>query len=382
MAKLNVFTLENLTVYDELIKNYVDTADAKSLKTVAIDGNVLKFYRVSEPVGETVPAYEIELPETDISGLLEKLTDATKGNVVVVGDDGTVTDGGVALTDLATNTEVEAINTKIGTVTEGKTVVEMIADAQDAATYDDTDIKADIEANANAIDAVEGVVTTLVGDDENKSVRTIANEELAKQLIAEGAKESLDTLEEIAAWIQSHPDDASAMSKAIDDLEALVGTLPEDVTATTIVGYIQEVVNAEKTRAEGVEAGLDTRLKAVEEAVGEGGTVETQITDAIADLDADVKSAEVEEGKGIQVQVTEVDGKVTTVAVTGNYDNSYDAKGAANTALTDAKTYADAEIAKTNANVTANAEDIEALQDLVGDGYEAIAEDDIRALFE
>ena len=133
-----------------------------------------------------------------------------------------------------------------------------------------------------AIDVVSGKVTTLVGEDANKSVRTIANEELAKQLIAEGAKESLDTLAEIAAWIQAHPDDASAMNKAIEDLEALVGTLPEGVTATTIVGYIDEAVAAEKSRAEGVEAGLAERIGKLETSVGEGGSVEEKIEAAIA----------------------------------------------------------------------------------------------------
>lgn len=62
-------------------------------------------------------------------------------------------------------------------------------------------------------------VDILVGEDVKKSVRTIAAEELAKQLIPENASESLNTLEEIAAWIQSHPDDASAMNAAIEQLK-------------------------------------------------------------------------------------------------------------------------------------------------------------------
>lgn len=78
--------------------------------------------------------------------------------------------------------------------------------------YDDT-------ALAGRVTTVEGQVTTLIGSDANKSVRTIANEELAAQLIGPDAKESLDTLEEIAAWIQNHPDDASAMNAAIVALQ-------------------------------------------------------------------------------------------------------------------------------------------------------------------
>ena len=345
-TKLQVFTYDNLALYDELLKGYVDAEDAKSLKTVAIDGNTLKFYRVSEPVGETAPAYTITLPETDISGLIPKITGATAGNVVTAKADGTVEDSGIKAADLATKAEVKAvedkvdankasidainnadtgilktakdyadskvkdladgavatntaaiatlngdettagsvkkavkdasdtINAKIGTVAEGKTVVQMIEDAKTASTYDDTEIRGLIQDNADAIEAhktaIDSKVTTLVGTDTDKSVRTIANEELAAQLIPENAKESLDTLTEIAAWIQSHPDDASAMNAAITALQTLVGTIPEGATATDIVNYIKELVNAEKTRATGIESGLDTRLSSVETKVGEG----------------------------------------------------------------------------------------------------------------
>ena len=54
-----------------------------------------------------------------------------------------------------------AINDKIGTVAEGKTVVQMIADAQTAAEYDDAAVKADIAANAASIKTInEGAVMT------------------------------------------------------------------------------------------------------------------------------------------------------------------------------------------------------------------------------
>lgn len=66
-------------------------------------------------------------------------------------------------------------------------------------------------------------VSTLIGSDANKSVRAIANEELAAQLIPADAKDSLDTLQEIANWIQDHPDDAAAMNAAIEALQTKVG---------------------------------------------------------------------------------------------------------------------------------------------------------------
>lgn len=96
------------------------------------------------------------------------------------------------------------------------------------------------KADQTDLDVTDGKVDTLIGTDTGKSARTIANEELAKQLIPENAKESLDTLAELAAWIQSHPDDVTAINKAISDLTALVGTLPESATATDVVAYIKE----------------------------------------------------------------------------------------------------------------------------------------------
>ena len=104
------------------------------------------------------------------------------------------------------------------------------------------DIIAYVKQNRSAIDAnistVNGKVTALIGSDAAKSVRTIANEELAAQLIPSTAKESLDTLQEIAAWIQNHPDDASAMNTAITNLQNLVGTLPQDTEETTVVAWV------------------------------------------------------------------------------------------------------------------------------------------------
>ena len=110
----------------------------------------------------------------------------------------------------------------------------------------ETELEATLKAKINGkaeqtdLDAANGKLTTLIGADAGKSARTIANEELATQLIPESAKESLNTLAEIAAWIQSHPDDASAMNQAITALRNLVGTLPEGAVSDTVVAYIKE----------------------------------------------------------------------------------------------------------------------------------------------
>lgn len=82
--------------------------------------------------------------------------------------------------------------------------------------------------------AAKSAVDTLIGSDAGKSARAIAAEELAAQLIPANAQEALNTLSEIAAWIQQHPEDASAINEAISALQAKVdttGTVSAAITA-------------------------------------------------------------------------------------------------------------------------------------------------------
>lgn len=313
MGNMQVFTLENLTEYDGLFKKYISDVDKKSLKTVSIMGNILKFYDVVEPVGQTEPKYELILPEADVSNLITKMSGATVGNVVVSTADGQVSDGGVKLTDLAKKAEVEAVSgianankavieainhvdtgilktaqtytdTKIGTMEQGKTVVQLIDEAKTSATYNDAQVKADIKANTEAINAhktaIDTKVTTLVGSDTNKSVRTIANEELAAQLLSGRADADFKTLQDLATWLENHPESVAAINTSIADLKKLIGTIPVDATSANVVAYIKELVDTEKTRATGIENGLDTRLQTVENAIGTSGAVEAKIATA------------------------------------------------------------------------------------------------------
>lgn len=163
--------------------------------------------------------------------------------------DGIATDAALeTLTNRVTTAEGKIEKLNGDATTEGsvaKTVADAITALDLANTYEAKGAKdAAIKAAQDAADAAQADVDTLIGTDTGKSARTIANEELAKQLIPENAQESLDTLAEIAAWIQAHPDDASAMNQAIDDLEALVGTLPADATSNTVVAYIKEYADA------------------------------------------------------------------------------------------------------------------------------------------
>ena len=362
-----------------------DTKDAATLKSAKAYADSLSDNY--DPAGTAQSKVE-ELEQGQVKTNKEAIAKLNGSNT---------TEGSVAK---AVKDASDEIKGTIGTVTAGKTVVEMIEDAKTAATYDDTKIKSDIAKNTQGVadnktaidklngeasvvgsvkeqvktasdalnakiaantaainahkDAVDAKVTTLVGDDANKSVRTIANEELTKQLIPDGAKESLDTLQEIAAWIQNHPDDASAMNQAITKLETLVGTIPKGATATDIVGYIKELVDTEKTRATGVEGGLEARLAAAEKKLGDGdGSVSSLIATA----------------KQEAIDAAAADATTKANAAESNANTHADTK---------VKELADGQVATNKTNIETLRTDVDALKDIT---WKAITTEQIDAMF-
>ena len=267
MAKMQVFTLENLTQYDGLIKNYIDTADAKSLKTVAIDGNKLKFYRVSEPVGETAPAYTIELPETDISGLLAKLTGATAGNVVVAKADGTVEDGGVALADLATKEELEEVS---DIANANKEALEALNNADTGVVktvkdYADEKVKelsdGQVKTNKEAIEKLNGDATTEgsvaksvkdASDAINAKIGTVAEGKTVVEMIEDVIANGYDD-EEVRGLIEDNADAIEALGTKVGDVATLKTT-----EKTSVVGAINEVSDAVASAVDGAKVTIST----------------------------------------------------------------------------------------------------------------------------
>lgn len=191
----------------------------------------------------------------------------------------------------AAQDDVDALKGKVGTVIEGKTVVQMIEEAQAAATYNDTEVRGLISDNKKAIEAhktaIDEKVTTLIGEDSNKSVRTIASEETAK--IVAGADTSLDTLKEIADWISTHKTDAAAMNSAIIALEGIVDGIGGEGEKATVVAYVTDAIAALKigdyAKAADLTA-LAARVNTLEATVGkaaEGGNPATGLIKDIAD---------------------------------------------------------------------------------------------------
>lgn len=240
MAETTKFTyvsLNNLNQYTTLSKKYfegkISEADARSLKTVAIDGHTLKFYKVAEPVGDTAPAYTIELPETDLSDFMHLIKNATAGDVVIANGDGSVADGGVKLTDLAKSADVtkeigDAKTELNKTVEANTTAIAKLNGAEDAegsvakAVKDAKDaLQTQITANKKVLDKLDGVDT--VDGSVKKQVKDAKTAVEAKI----GNLENLTTTEK--------DDLVSAVNenKAALDSVKTTGEITVDTTTTT-----------------------------------------------------------------------------------------------------------------------------------------------------
>ena len=451
MAEKKYIDLTGLTHYDEKIKAAIDSKDAANLKSAKDYADSLAGNYDAAGTAETkVQELANGQVKTNTAAITKLNGDAkTEGSVAKsVADAQAGLETKISAADAkaaGAQTAVDNLKTYVGTIpdsSKSKDVVSYVnektagvaTDAAlgelkkrvDTAEGDIKTAKADITTLQGRADAVDGKVTALVGEDAGKSARTIANEELTKQLIPDGAKESLDTLQEIAAWIQKHPDDASAMNAAISALKTKVGDIPEGATATTIVAYIKELVDAEKVRATGAEGGLDTRVKVVEAKLGSGeGSVAKQIEAAVkvetdarvaADsaLDGKITTAkaaadkaqgdvdalkDVVASKAAASDVTALTGRVTTAEKDiDDLQAAIAPDGSVTKAIADAKSAAVAaqgaadknktdiaglttRVSTAEGNISSHGDRLTNLETKVGDGFVAITNEEIDGLF-
>lgn len=246
-------------------------------------------------------------------------------------------------------TGISDINTKIGTVPEGKDVVTMISDAQTAATYDDTKLSGrvktieddylkasdkttlenSIKTNADAIDVLNGDET------EDGSVKKTVVDEIAK--VVASAPEDFDTLKEIADWIANDQTGAASLTNRIanientylteteindliSEIELYIGTIPETSTSKNVIAYIQEVIDALKIGDYAKASDLTTHINnttahiTAEERNAWNAKAEVATTLAGYGI-ADAYTKE-ETENAIDAKVNVVDGKITTLTGT------------------------------------------------------------------
>lgn len=246
----------------------------------------------------------------------------------------------------AVQTEVDALEAKVGTVPESKTVVQMIEEAQEAATYDDTEIKAKVQVNTNAIGVLNGEATV-----EGSVKKTVADE-IAK-VIAD-APESFDTLKEISDWISSHSDDAAAMNSAITALQGILDGIgdTESGEKATVVAYVTDAIAALNIGDYATAAQLTALAGRVTTLEGATHThankalldtytqTEANLADAVAKKHVHANATELDkiaDGDKAKWDAMEQNAKDYADGLASNYD----AAGSAAGALADAKEYTD-----------------------------------------
>ena len=213
---------------------------------------------------------------------------------------------------------VDALADKVGTVTEGKTVVDMITDAQTAATYDDTDVLADIATLeslvgdtavatqiSNAVadeklraEGVESGLDTRVKAIEADYLKAADKEALQTQINtilsnpdAEGA---INSINEFTQYIADHGEiaegfrtDINANADAIDVIEADYLKAADKTELQGNINTLAGRVTTAEGEIDGLQADIATKaaqadLDALEALVGDTA-VATQITNAIND---------------------------------------------------------------------------------------------------
>ena len=151
---------------------------------------------------------------------------------------------------------VDALSDKVGTVTEGKTIVEMISDAQAAATYDDAAVKADIKANADAITKLNG--TSAVEGSVDKKVADAINEFATKV----SDDKTVNTFKELIDYAASHQGEYSTLSGEVQANKTAIATLNgKDTEAGSVAKTVKDAVDAAQATLQG---NIDKKVDKVE----------------------------------------------------------------------------------------------------------------------
>lgn len=252
--------IDNLQAAIETLngENTVDGSVAKAVKT-AIDAEV-----IARDAAIKVEADRAKKAEGSLSDRIDdyetnKETFALKSDVNGLSSTVSGIDGRLTTAEGKITTAEENITTIQGNITD---INSSLSNKLDKGAYDKaiSDLQGEVDAVEDRATAVEGKVNTLVGEDSNKSVREITQAEIAAQLVGGGT--SFDTLQEIAAWLKDHPEDVGEMNEKINANTDAIALLNK---AETVEGSVAHAVKQEADRAKGVENGLSSRIKTIED---------------------------------------------------------------------------------------------------------------------
>lgn len=260
--------------------------------------------------------------DAKLAELTEKVTANTnsiKGINTSLADGGAISNAIVEAKKAGTDAAA-AVNTlagKVGTVTEGKTVVKMIEEAQAAATYDDTTVKADIKKNVDAIAAINDAKTGIL-----QQAKTYADDK--DTAIAEAKKAGTDaaaavkTLEDgqvkknadaISVLNGTSAVDGSVDKKVADAINEFSTKISDNGTVDTFKELI-DYAATHKNEYSTLSGEVQKNTTAIATLNGDGaGSVDKKVADAIAAINKYV------EKNGTDRLITEAEGtKLASIA--------------------------------------------------------------------
>ena len=199
--------------------------------------------------------------------------------------------------------EDKKIEDTIGEVADDKTVVQMIAEAQSAATYNDAEVRGLISGNTSAIEAL-GTAYQAADTATLNSAKSYADS-LARNYDASGS--AAQALVDAKAY-------ADAEDKKIEDT---IGEVAEGKTVVEMISDAKTAATYNDTEVRGLISGN---------------------TEAIADMDAAYKAADTALETNLKAYADTAEADAIAAAKTAG-DAAYDSKGSAAQALTDAKTF-------------------------------------------
>lgn len=207
-----------------------------------------------------------------------------------------------------------AISNKIGDVDDGKTVVDMIEAAQEAATYDDEEVRGLIGANAQAItdeastreSAISSLKTELEGKIGAKADQTALDNEITR---ATGIEAGLRTDVDAIKGDYLKASDKTELQGNIDTVAGAVERLTNGVSADEIDGVndLINYVNEHGTEVTGMKEDIADNAKAIEDEAKRADEAEKALGGRIDELSGVVDT------KATQSDLDDLDDRVETV---------------------------------------------------------------------
>lgn len=243
MAVTKFISLEVLTSHDQWLYSYISKEDAKAIKAIAIKGNELLAYTIAKPTEDSTPAFRVEIPTQDLSTLIQKVNNATAGNLPSLTADGSIKDSGIAADTVAIKADVTkeiaaAISATGHMAKEVVTVLPSAAEAKENTFYL---LKIDSVTGKDKYEIYTKIGDELVMiDDTSLDLSGYITTENATAAISKAKQDAIDTA---AADATSKADKAlsdaksyadgkiSPVSDKVGTLETNLGKAQENITS-------------------------------------------------------------------------------------------------------------------------------------------------------